>query len=103
MQPSLLLMADLGRTFLVLGDDDVSRAQLAVCRELRPRLRGVLDCGGAAPLDATQRELCAQLARLPAFCDDDKCQVGFRGTDASLARLAQTNQAPSSAASAPST
>lgn len=63
---------------LAINDDPVSRAQLDVCRQTKPALRGVVACHEA--VDHATRKLCANLRAFPAFCNDrsNECTYGYR-------------------------
>ena len=73
---------------VVVGDDEVSRRQLEVCRTLRPpEVRGAIRCDD---LDNHLHPVCTSLPQFPAFCDatTNACApAGLRETAADFAAL----------------
>ena len=52
---------------VVVGDDEVSRRQLEVCRTQRPgQVRGAIRCDD---LDTHLHPICTTVPRFPVFCD----------------------------------
>lgn len=52
---------------LVVDDDEISKAQLEVCRAERPPLKGVVQCD-----KVSDEPLCAEVDFFPAFCHEEK-------------------------------
>lgn len=62
---------------VVLSDDDASKRQLEVCKELKPPLDGVVMCDRD-----NQSALCSEVRQFPTFCNKDTnmCTHGLRDT-----------------------
>jgi len=71
---------------VVLDEDAVSKEQLAVCRALKPALRGAIACGDP---DNADSGVCRQVDFFPAFCHvpSSQCVYGLRATTDALDAL----------------
>lgn len=72
---------------LVVDDKDAtSNEQLAVCKALKPPLRGVVVCE-----TNTKEELCREVDMFPAFCNanTNSCTYGLRKSQEELDALLQ--------------
>jgi hypothetical protein len=71
---------------VVLDKDAVSTEQLAVCRALKPALRGAIACDDP---DNAENAVCQQVDFFPAFCHvpSSQCVYGLRATNDALDAL----------------
>lgn len=71
---------------VVVDSDPLSRRQWKVCTELKPALRGGIDCSLAAN---GMEDVCHNVEYFPAFCHvpTNRCVYGLRDTPEKLAAL----------------
>jgi hypothetical protein len=84
---------------VVVDDDSFSQQQKNICKELKPSLKGIIDCND---IDNTNTSTCRNVLNFPAFCHvpTDSCVYGVRQTLESINILPtlvenpQENQSP---------
>ena len=78
----------LGDWILVVDSDAVSQKQLAACKRLQPKLKGVEDCTS----ETHNEKLCSEAPYFPSFCREDEqghlqCVSGLRSTADAIEEL----------------
>ena len=78
-------MDNLHNWVLVVGNDDLSKEQRRICRELKPKLAGIEKCHRS---DANQ-SVCQTIDFFPAFCNMDtkECAFGLRTSMKAISAL----------------